>query len=154
MRLENPCQRQAGAECRLSFPNRKRSAYERMLRILHRQMLIVSLVIQATGSLSLATRQDWPQWRGPNRDGVAERTNLPDRLPENLQSVWKVEVGEGYSTPVAVERKVVLFVRQQEKDTGELVWEVTENGPSYASPIAVDLAGHRQVQFKGDSEIL
>lgn len=245
-------------ECRLSFPNRKRNAYERMLRILHRQMLIVSLVIQATGSLSLATRQDWPQWRGPNRDGVAERTNLPDRLPENLQSVWKVEVGEGYSTPVAVERKVVLFVRQQEKevvlclnaqngqeiwrysyaapytpradarphgkgpkatptiaagkvyafgvtgiltcvnlgtgelvwqkrfsdrfrktyplygaansplveanlcilgigghndgalaafnkDTGELVWEVTEDGPSYASPIAVDLAGYRQV---------
>ncbi len=245
-------------ECRLSFSNRKRNAYERMLRILHRQMLIISLVIQATGSLSLATHQDWPQWRGPNRDGVAERINLPDRLPENLQFVWKVEVGEGYSAPVAADSKVVLLVRQREKevvlclngqngqeiwrysyaapytpradarphgkgpkatpaiaagkvyafgvtgiltcvdlgngklvwqkrfsdrfkktyplygaansplieadlcilgigghndgalaafnkDTGELVWEITEDGPSYASPIAVDLAGQRQV---------
>lgn len=245
-------------ECRLSFPNRKRNAYERMLRILHRQMLIISLVIQTTVSLSLATHQDWPQWRGPNRDGVAERINLPDRLPENLQFVWKVEVGEGYSAPVAAESKVVLLVRQREKevvlclngqngqeiwrysyaapytpradarphgkgpkatpaiaagkvyafgvtgiltcvdlgtgklvwqkrfsdrfkktyplygaansplvegdlcilgigghndgalaafnkDTGELAWEVTEDGPSYASPIAVDLAGHRQL---------
>ena len=245
-------------ECRLSFPIAKRNAYERMLRILHRQMLIVSLVIQATGSLSFATCQDWPQWRGPNRDGVAERTSLPDRLPENLRSVWKVEVGEGHSAPVVAESKVVLFVRRQEKevvlclnaqnsqeiwrysypapytpradarphgkgpkatptmaankvyafgvtgiltcvdmgtgklvwqkrfsdrykktyplygaansplvegdlcilgigghndgalaafnkDTGEPAWEVTEGGPSYASPVAVDLAGHRQV---------
>ncbi|MCZ6727803.1 MAG: hypothetical protein O7A98_10695, partial [Acidobacteria bacterium] len=37
---------------------------------------------------------DWPQWRGPERDGVAAPgAVLPTDLPAQLRRVWQVEVG-------------------------------------------------------------
>lgn len=60
--------------------------------------------------------EDWPQWRGPNRDGVAEGKKLPNQLPESLRAVWNVEVEEGHSAPVVAGHKVVVFVRQEENE--------------------------------------
>ncbi len=41
---------------------------------------------------------DWPQWRGPNRDGVSEETGLIKTLPESgPQVLWRREIGAGYS---------------------------------------------------------
>jgi outer membrane protein assembly factor BamB len=58
---------------------------------------------------------DWPQWRGPNRDGSTS-VKLPDPWPGELKQLWKVEVGEGHSGPVIVGDKVVAFVRQGEDE--------------------------------------
>ena len=40
-----------------------------------------------------AWAQDWPQWRGPNRDGVVASFTEPAAWPENLNQAWKIEVG-------------------------------------------------------------
>jgi len=48
-----------------------------------------------------ANAQDWPQWRGANRDGVVKDFVAPAAWPEKLKQVWKRPVGSGYSTPVA-----------------------------------------------------
>ncbi|MBP87883.1 MAG: hypothetical protein CMJ64_14365 [Planctomycetaceae bacterium] len=51
-------------------------------------------VLQAT------TADDWPQWRGPNRDGLSTETGLLNEWPEEGPTVvWKVEnAGVGYSS--------------------------------------------------------
>jgi hypothetical protein len=65
---------------------------------------------------NLSQAEDWPQWRGPNRDGVVEGVVLPNQLPESLRAVWSVEVGEDHSAPVVVGCKAVVFVRQEENE--------------------------------------
>jgi outer membrane protein assembly factor BamB len=84
-------------------------------------------------SLSLGAQRpatDWPQWRGPNRDGVAP-FSAPQAWPERLTQKWKVEVGTGYATPLVVGNRVYMFSRQGENelmtafdaDTGKEVWK-------------------------------
>ncbi len=43
---------------------------------------------------------EWPQWRGPNRDGISKETGLLKQWPADGPSrVWKVSgLGNGYST--------------------------------------------------------
>jgi outer membrane protein assembly factor BamB len=56
---------------------------------------------------------DWPQWRGPLRDGVARGVKAPEVWPETLREEWKVEVGSGASSPVVVGQNIYLHVRQK-----------------------------------------
>ncbi len=37
--------------------------------------------------------QDWPQWRGPNRDAKATGFKAPKSWPKELTQKWKVTVG-------------------------------------------------------------
>jgi outer membrane protein assembly factor BamB len=72
--------------------------------------------------LSLATSgrgQDWPQWRGPNRDGVVHGVGVPEKWPKALREEWKVAVGEGYASPVVVGGNAYAFTRQNDN---EIVW--------------------------------
>jgi outer membrane protein assembly factor BamB len=65
-------------------------------------------------ALPLADRlagQDWPQWRGPNRDGSLPPSGAPQSWPEKLKPVWKVRVGEGHSSPVVSGNRVFQFAR-------------------------------------------
>src|SRR5262245_11889754 len=45
---------------------------------------------------------DWPQWRGPNRDGISKDTGLLQEWPKDGPKIrWKrTDIGLGYSTPV------------------------------------------------------
>jgi outer membrane protein assembly factor BamB len=60
--------------------------------------------------LSAALRaEDWPQWRGPNRDGVCGETGLLQAFPaEGLKVRWRVPVGWGWSSPVVAQGSVYL----------------------------------------------
>jgi outer membrane protein assembly factor BamB len=80
--------------------------------------------------LTLTEAQDWPQWRGVNRDGIAVGVRLPQSWPQELRQAWKVEVGEGYSGPVTADNKIVIQARQDDqevilclkKEDGETLW--------------------------------
>jgi outer membrane protein assembly factor BamB len=73
---------------------------------------------------------DWPQWRGANRDGKASGFKVPETWPKELTQKWKVTVGEGCATPALVEEKLYVFVRQGDDevtlclkaDDGKEVW--------------------------------
>lgn len=72
-----------------------------------------------TLALSLFTSRlpasDWPQWLGPNRDGVWPQKNLIAKLPESGPKVlWRTKVGLGYSGP-AVERNNVYLLDYEKK---------------------------------------
>jgi outer membrane protein assembly factor BamB len=44
---------------------------------------------------------DWPQWRGPNRNGISEEKGLVDQFPEpGPVAAWKAAVGLGFSSIV------------------------------------------------------
>ena len=59
-------------------------------------LLIICLLLY--GVVSIAGAADWPQWRGPDKDGISRETGLlkewPDGGPEVL---WRVPLGEGFS---------------------------------------------------------
>jgi outer membrane protein assembly factor BamB len=60
-----------------------------------------------------ARADDWPQWRGPQRDGVWRETGLVERFvaPE-LPLVWRAPVSAGYSGPTVAEGRVFVMDRQ------------------------------------------
>lgn len=57
--------------------------------------------------------QDWPQWRGANRDAKAADFKAPKTWPKDLTQKWKVTVGEGVATPSLVGGKLYVFSRQE-----------------------------------------
>ncbi len=51
--------------------------------------------------LRAVDEDEWPQWRGPNRDGVAAGTTWPGSVSEDhLRLLWRTELGKSYSGPV------------------------------------------------------
>ena len=84
-------------------------------------MLLLALAGPAIGDTTTApdaaAKSDWPQWRGPNRDGVVVGgSKLLDAWPkEGPPLVWKSEwipsrFNGNLSSPVVAEGKVFLFV--------------------------------------------
>ncbi|HEX4997177.1 MAG TPA: PQQ-binding-like beta-propeller repeat protein [Terriglobia bacterium] len=81
--------------------------------------------------------QDWPQWRGPNRDGAVTAFTEPSSWPDALKQRWQIEVGEGYATPILVGQRVYMFTRQKEEEvmtaldaaSGETVWRSAYPAP-------------------------
>jgi outer membrane protein assembly factor BamB len=59
-----------------------------------------------------AGAQDWPQWRGPNRDAKVTGFEAPKTWPKELTQKWKVKVGEGVATPALVGDKLYVFTRE------------------------------------------
>ncbi len=57
---------------------------------------------ESTPSLVRSAAPDWPQWRGPRRDGISAETGLLQSWPEGgPKLLWKVSgVGRGYSSPI------------------------------------------------------
>lgn len=66
---------------------------------------------------ALLFSQDWPQWRGPNRDGRVRGFEVPKEWPGELTLKWKVELGPGDSTPALVGDRLFVFCRQGEDET-------------------------------------
>ncbi len=58
-----------------------------------------------------AVAADWPQWRGPNRDGKSADTGLSAAWPEGGPKLaWKLDnVGDGYGQPAVVGDRVYLI---------------------------------------------
>ena len=90
-----------------------------------------SFLLLSTASLVVAG--DWPQWRGPQRNGVSQETGLLAEWPKGGPKLrWKVgHIGSGYSTPAVVAERLYLlvnegldneFVRALAVKDGEPVW--------------------------------
>ena len=72
----------------------------------------------AIGGIGNASGGDWPQWRGPGRDGhAAPGEVLPAVLPEVLASRWKVPAGGGFASPVVVGDRVFVVDEQDGRET-------------------------------------
>ena len=84
-------------------------------------------------SLTLAQAADWPQWRGPDRDGISSETGLLASWPPGgPKVVWRVNgLGVGYSSFAIVGGKMYTqgqrgkqeFVLALDVKTGNKLWE-------------------------------
>ena len=81
-------------------------------------ILTATLLAAASQTPSAQSTDAWPQWRGPNRDGSVPAGHAPTRWPAAWSPRWSVEVGEGYSAPVAVDGRIFIHSR---KDPEEMV---------------------------------
>lgn len=69
--------------------------------------------------VEISRAEDWPQWRGPARDGVWQVEGVVTELPEGqIPLVWSKEIGTGYSGPTVADGKVYVMDRT---DTDERV---------------------------------
>ncbi len=74
---------------------------------MHRQILGSLLV--SIASIAVARADDWPQWRGPQRDGVWRESGIVDTIPATgLPVKWRVAVKGGYSGPAVANGRVYL----------------------------------------------
>lgn len=86
---------------------------------------------------AIAALGDWPQWRGPNRDGHS-REPLPGKFPETPTRLWKIPVGHAYASPVTTAGHLIFVDDVAGKETahdldpatGTSRWRVTV-GDSY-----------------------
>ena len=86
--------------------------------------------------------QDYPQWRGRNRDGAASAFTPPEAWPESLTLKWKVGVGSGYATPLVIGDRVFAFTRRDGSEivmaldatTGNEIWSTGYPAPYKMQP--------------------
>jgi len=97
--------------------------------------LLATLALAAT--LPLANAADWPQFRGPRRDGISEEAHLVKSFPAaGPRVLWRVPVGEGYShLAVAGGRIYTLFdsggdeqLASFDAKTGKKLWTLRVDG--------------------------
>lgn len=139
-----------------------------MLRFLPAALLLLSPPLQA---------QDWPQFRGPQSDGIVRVEGVPREWSKTSQVAWKVDLpGKGWSSPVLRSGRLYLttaVARGTDQDaagprslralcleagTGAVVWDTevfaeSANTPaihqknSHASPTPVVAADRLFVHF-------
>jgi len=103
--------------------------------------LVVPLCVAATAlsiraaSLPIDPAKDWPEWRGPTRDGIAAPgQNPPVQWSETNNVLWKTPIpGRGHASPTVVGNRIYLPTSDRNKQaqsilcfdraTGKLVWE-------------------------------
>src|SRR5215217_1024630 len=110
-----------------------RGVNNRMVRI-HSNLLVTGLITAAVVT-GVAASDDWPQWRGPRRDGVSSESGLLKQWPPNGPPLaWQIKgAGDGYSSfAVAGGRLFSLGARQGteyvfavDAASGKRLWEVT-----------------------------
>jgi outer membrane protein assembly factor BamB len=115
----------------------------------HRQAWLgLALALAAIVSTSGAAGDNWPQWRGPSRTGVLSDADSPAIWPAELQKGWSVEVGEGYSSPIAGEGRVFVHARRDPDEivsaidlsTGKIAWTAKYPAPIEKNPYAKQMA--------------
>ena len=101
------------------------------MRLKHRMLTSIAILAGSVVLVGPSIAQDWPQWRGPNRDGALTSFTEPRTWPERLTQRWKVEIGLGYATPLVVGDRLYVFSRQNENEvmsaldaaTGKVLWQ-------------------------------
>jgi outer membrane protein assembly factor BamB len=90
-----------------------------------------------------AAADDWPQWRGPARDGAWRESGLIERLPEgSIPLRWRVAIGSGYSAPSVADGRVCVTDRVEEPEPAErvLAFDAATGAPlwSHAHPCSYE----------------
>jgi FOG: WD40-like repeat len=107
--------------------------------------IVTALLLGATATAA-ARAQDWPQWRGPARDGrlSGPAAAAPERWLAKPARAWKVPVGVGHSSPLIVGDAVYVFAREGDSEvtrrldltTGKEQWQDRYAAPYEMNPAA------------------
>ena len=103
----------------------------------HRRLVFVAIssIMTMLFSAGPVAAEDWPQWRGPSRDGISKETGLLKKWPEGgPKLLWQdADVGGGYSAPAVAGDRIYLissrgeadeFVRARNTSDGKVAWSI------------------------------
>lgn len=108
----------------------------------------LSLLLLFTTSNVAMGVADWPQWRGPNRDGLVSDASIPRTWPKELKQEWKVTVGVGHSSPVVADGRIYVFARQGEEEV--LLCLNSSNGKEiWRSSLSISYEMHNAARAHG-----
>ena len=91
-------------------------------KILHTWIFVVLIASQTIEA------NDWPNWLGPEKDGVWREHEILDFIPESgLKKVWSSEIQGGYSGPAAADGLVYVldFVGEEAAPTDGRLGQVS-----------------------------
>ena len=99
-------------------------------------LAFILLVLLANSAVGL---DQWSQWRGPGRDGMAKNV-FPRTWPDSLSKKWEIKIGPGHSSPIVWNDRVYTFTREGEEEvvrsidiaSGRIVWR-----SAYAAPYKI-----------------
>jgi outer membrane protein assembly factor BamB len=108
----------------------------------------IVILMTVLASASGASGQEWTQWRGPGRDGFVSEKNAPSAWPEKLERAWRVEIGEGYSSPVVAGGRAFVHGRRDPEEIvvavdladGKVIWEQKYQAAFKKNQYAVEMA--------------
>lgn len=99
------------------------------------QARFITLILVASFPLGVAAA-DWPQFRGPNRDGTWNETGILEAFPgDGLKICWRHPVGGGFSSPVVAQGRAFVFdveltkptsrerLHCYDEKTGKVLWD-------------------------------
>src|SRR4051794_10440993 len=100
------------------------------------KLRLLLLGIVASSLASLAAADDWPQFRGPRRDGVSKETNLLKTWPkEGPKLLWSVKnAGLGFSS-FAVVGDVVYTLGTREDDEVVIAYDAAKGAEVWTAKI-------------------
>ena len=112
-----------------------------------RKMLIATGLVLLLAGRCLG-QMTWPQFRGPNGQGVSALAAPPAAFGPSSNLLWSVEIPPGHSSPVVVGNRIFLTAFQTgklhtialERTTGKLLWQrpaparLIEKVHAFASP--------------------
>jgi outer membrane protein assembly factor BamB len=80
---------------------------------------------------------DWPQWRGPQRDGTSQETGLLDRWPdEGPKLLWQLnDLGDGYSTPSVAGVRLYVLTNEGIEDEFVRAYSVADHSEVWTTRI-------------------
>jgi outer membrane protein assembly factor BamB len=115
-------------------------------RRLINDVIFIFLVTAVCATTAMA--QEWTQWRGPARDGSVSAKNAPAAWPEALKPTWRVEIGEGYSSPVVAGGRVFVHGRRDPEEIvasinladGKVLWQQKYQAEFKKNQYAVEMA--------------
>ena len=96
---------------------------------------------------SAVSAQDWPVWRGPNRNGIAaEQEDLPVSWTATRNVIWKMPVpGRGASSPTITEDRIFLTTADEDRQiqsvvafdqtSGQQLWKTDVNQGGFPAKI-------------------
>lgn len=106
--------------------------------------------------------QNWPQWRGDNRDGKVTGFTAPQNWPTALTEKWKVTVGTGDATPALVGDKLYVFARQGDDEvtlcldatSGKELWRDKYAAQAVTGPSSRQHSGPRSSPAVADGKVV
>jgi len=115
----------------------------------HRALAWLVILAALAAVTQVAAAQNWPQWRGPHRDGAVMAFDEPALWPSILTKQWQVEVGLGYATPLLVGDRIFMYTRQDgdevmlalDANSGDIIWRSAYPAPFRPNPAATSRHG-------------
>lgn len=111
-----------------------------------RGVFVLALVLGVPSAVPSAAAPpgDWPQWRGPNRDGRVVGLAAPASWPEAPAPGWRVKVGAGHASPIVAGGRVYQLSREGEDEvvraldlgSGRELWRQAYPAPYQMNPAA------------------